>query len=139
MIVKGKLSYLGSGVVNSTTGFTAYNSIGFENGQELMVDQSTRIAVPQYLADKLTRLIGKDIELSLTNNKQLLVAVKADGQVYRIDGIKSWMCTTASSGVGKMLVMMGWVTIVFPPLFVLYLIFAALIKSQIVSAAKVFD
>lgn len=139
MIAKGTLSYLGSGVVDSTTGYTAYNSIGFENGQEVLVDQSTRIAVPQYLADKLTRLIGKNVEISLTDNKRLVVAVKADGQVYRIDGIKPWMCTTASTGIGKMFVMMGWVTIVFPPLFVLYLIFAYSIKNQIVSAAKAFD
>lgn len=139
MIVKGTLSHLGSGVVDSMTGASAYGSIGFEGGQEVLVNQSTRIVVPQYLADKLTMLLGKNVEISLTDNRRLIVAVKADGQVYRIDGIKPWMCTASSTGIGKMFMMMGWGTIAFPPLFVLYLFFAYSIKNQIVSAAKAFD
>lgn len=139
MIVKGVLSFLGSGATNTQSGFSAYNSIGFADGQELMVDQSNRIAAPAYLADKLSLGIGKNVEISLTNNKRLITAVKIDGRVYKIDSIQPWMTTVASTGLAKIFNMLGWVTIVFPPLFVLYLFFGFQVKSEIVSAAKAFD
>jgi hypothetical protein len=137
MIVKGILSTLGSG--SNLNGICTYNSIGFEDGQEIIVNQTTRIAVPGYIADKLSLNLGKHLEISLTDNKKLVTAVKIDGRIYRIDGIQSWMPLVVSDGLGKIFIQMGWPTIVFPPLFILYMIFSSQAKNQILSSAKAFD
>lgn len=139
MIVKGVLSSLGSGFTNGLSGFTAYGSIGFSDGTDLLIDQSTRIAVPSYLSDKLSSALGQEVEVSLTENKRIVAALRINGRVYKIDEVQKWMMIIASSGITRLFVTMGLGTIVFPPLFIVYLLVASTVKNQIATAARAFD
>jgi len=120
MIVKGRLKALGSSTTNSLTGFRAYKTIEFDDGTEILISHARNIAVPIYIADKLERELDNDIELSMSENKFLVLALKTNANIYRIEKVHGWMRTLVRGGVFHPIFLIGYLSILCFPLLLVW-------------------
>jgi hypothetical protein len=120
MIISGTLQTIGSGVIHHNYGCTGFNSISFDS-TEVFAGANKQIFVPNYLADKVSLGLGKSVQISISENKRLITAIKIDGKVYKLDGIQNWVRQVFRGSFLNLKLLLGSFSIVFPPLLLLYI------------------
>lgn len=85
MIYKGILDSIGPG--KATDFFHGYRYIQFKGQDELKINQNSLIVIPYYLGDKLSRFLGEYVEMSISDNKRIILSIKHNNIVYKPEEI----------------------------------------------------
>jgi hypothetical protein len=141
MIVKGTLSGIGSGAENPYTGLRYINHIEFSDRDDFMVNQKHRVGMTQYIYDKLTSSFGRDVELSFTSNKKLLLAIRVGGKVFRVEEpCTSALRSTLRGGyIDFAMKNAAWLLLFFIPGYFVYFYIRSQESKELKRAAFVFD
>lgn len=85
MIYKGILDSIGPG--KATDLFQGYRYIQFKGQEELKINQNSLIVIPYYLGDKLSGFLGEYVEISISDNKGIILAIKHNNVVYKAEKV----------------------------------------------------